>query len=230
MIATKKIVCLILLICLCFNITGCIKDKNTDEVLNVSIEEVIEKLSKTTKIIIKNEELESGANIMSTITDINVIADILAIMSKNKKPEGDTFLSDGTSIVFEMYDKDDKLIDSVLIWIGNTIGGRMLPMSMYGGSSYYFIPPGMISIIEEQADTIFFSIFDYSDDCDTALELIYEDSNYKYYFSCIKSDKMFIEFTATGYKVTIKEALKDKLITIDQLLKELPDLFILEEK
>jgi len=72
-------------------------------------------------------------------------------------------------------------------------------------------------IIEQLKGTSFFTIKDYSEVCDDALEFVYEDSNYRYYFTCIKSDKLFIEFTTSGVRMTVKEALEGNYITINKI-------------
>lgn len=64
--------------------------------------------------------------------------------------------------------------------------------------------------------------------CATALELIYEDELYSYYFECIKSKYIVVNFT-DGTSLNIKEALEKEKISIQEL-----DIFgieyIIEEK
>ncbi|MDD2505048.1 MAG: hypothetical protein PHF21_02105, partial [Bacilli bacterium] len=66
--------------------------------------------------------------------------------------------------------------------------------------------------------------------CVDDLELIYEDEEYRYYFSCIISDKVFIEFITTNLKMTLKEALNDNHISINELTRVYPDSFYKEKK
>ena len=57
-------------------------------------------------------------------------------------------------------------------------------------------------IIEENTDYVFYNISDFSDTCDQALEAIYEDEQYTYYLSCIKSDQVIINFDITNLTMT----------------------------
>lgn len=52
--------------------------------------------------------------------------------------------------------------------------------------------------------------------CATALELIYEDDLYSYYFECIKSKYIVVNFT-DGTSLNIKEALEKEKISIQEL-------------
>lgn len=53
--------------------------------------------------------------------------------------------------------------------------------------------------------------------CAEAIEYYYEDSNYKYYFTCIKSHSIIV--TVNGSEYNIKEALENKIVTMDELIK-----------
>lgn len=53
--------------------------------------------------------------------------------------------------------------------------------------------------------------------CADAIEYYYEDSNYRYYFTCIKSHN--IKVTVNGKEYNIKEALVNKIVTMDELIK-----------
>lgn len=64
--------------------------------------------------------------------------------------------------------------------------------------------------------------------CDTVLELFYEDINYYYSFSCIKSDYVIVRFS-DGSEETVVEALKNNRIEIGDLDKFNID-YIKEEK
>ena len=71
-----------------------------------------------------------------------------------------------------------------------------------------------------------YTIVDESDKCDSALDEIARDDMYIYYFSCKKSDKVYLIF-GDGTKVKIKEAVKSKKVTIDELyLKLKKEIFI----
>lgn len=62
-----------------------------------------------------------------------------------------------------------------------------------------------ITIIDESKDAA----------CASAIEYYYEDSDYKYYFTCIKSGSIFV--IVDGKKYNIKEALNNKIVTMDEL-------------
>lgn len=179
-------------------------------------------LNKTNKIIIKSGDTELG-----TINNKDSINNILSVIS-NSKQSGDVFLCDSNSFNFEMYD-NNKLIDTVYVWHD---GSRLIPKSIHSGCSYYRKTNDKIDlreIIEKETDYIFYDISDYSDNCDSALELIYEDDKYNYYLSCEKSDKVFIHFTLSNLQMTLKYALNNNYITPDKL-EDFTDLFIKKEK
>ena len=186
---------------------------------------VIKNLSDTKKIVIKDK----NNNILGTITEENVIAEILSLMSEATGKMNGVFTCEGTDIYFEMYNAK-KLIDSVDVWIN----GNIMPRSIHKGCAKYSLPrenkTDLKIIIEEQTGTKFFRIYDYSEDCDQTLELIYENEEYKYYFPCIKSDKVFIEFITKNLKMTVIEALEDNYINIDELIRKSPNLFYIEIK
>jgi len=54
--------------------------------------------------------------------------------------------------------------------------------------------------------------------CAEALEGFYEDDDYIYYYSCIKSDYIIVRYK-DGSEETVKEALKNKKIKISDLDK-----------
>lgn len=178
----------------------------------------ISKINKTNKIIIKSGEKELGI-----IKDTDKIKEILdAVSSANRY--GDVCLSDGHGFDFVMYN-DNELIDTIQVWAD---GKRILPESING--CYYFISNGtdLRKIIENETDYIFYSILDYSETCDEALELIYENNSNKYYLSCIKSDKVMIKFMINNKVMTLKLALEKNLISADKIVSEYPDVLIKE--
>ena len=186
---------------------------------------LMKKLSATKKIVIKD-----GNHIMGTITEESIIAEILSIMSEATGNMNKVSTCEGTTIYFEMY-TDDKLIDKVDVFLNGNIKPRSIAK---GGCAKYSLPiknkNDLTILIEEQTGTKFFGIYDYSEDCEEALELIYENEEYSYYFSCIKSDKVFIEFITTNLKMTVKEALEDNHISINELTRKYPNLFYKEMK
>jgi len=179
-------------------------------------------LNKTNKIVIKSGDIEIG-----TISNKDSIDDILDVIS-NSKQSGDAFLCDSNSFNFEMYD-NKKLIDTVYVWHD---GSRLIPKSIHSGCSYYWDSNSKVDlreIIEKETDYVFYDILDYSDVCAEALELIFEDEEYKYYLNCIKSDRVFIHFTLSNLQMTLKYALNNNYITPGKL-EGFDGLFIKEKK
>lgn len=220
----KKYLSLILIISISLTLIGCNNQppKELEENIN---QEVIENLSMTNKIIIKNNEPN---NIMGTITDIDTINKILTIIESSKLI-GDVFNCDGHGFNFLMYN-NDKLIDTIYIWTNNE---RLIPKSIHKGCSYYNVSSNdniLKNIIEKYTDYIFYTIYDYSENCDTALELIYEDNKYQYYFDCNKSDQVFIKFETSNLKITLKEALNNNHIDINEIINSYPNLLIKKAK
>ena len=185
--------------------------------------EVIQKLSATRRIVIGNTY---GSSVNGITTDENIILEIIHIISRATMV-GEYFTCPLNNITFRMYDENHRLIDTILVWTGN---GGIIPGSLTSGCARYSLTAEdgtlLDTIIENITGTKFFTIFDYSEVCDDALEFIYEDNNYRYYFNCIKSDKMFIEFSTTNIRMTIKEALENNHITINEILEIHWDLFI----
>ncbi len=60
-------------------------------------------------------------------------------------------------------------------------------------------------------------IIDATITCPQSLEKFYEDSNYTYYFNCIKSSSVFVKFP-NGNKMLVVDALKENKVTIDELI------------
>ena len=181
------------------------------------------KLNNTNKIVIK-----SGDKILGEIKDKDKIDKVINSI-KSSKQFGNAFLCDMYSFNFEMYN-DSKLIDTIYVWHD---GKRLLPKSNSGGGcSYYGITnqTDLREIIEEETTYIFYSILDFSDTCDTALELIYENDNYKYYLTCIKSDKLMIKFLLNNKVMTLKYALENNYIFADKVVNEYPDILIKNKK
>ena len=227
----KRIITIIIIVSLGITITGCENDNNlnnekNNKILSETIDnDIINKLSSTDKIIIKM----NGTNkILGTITKTDTINEVLDII-KNSKIIGEVCNCDGYHFNFQMF-SNNKLIDSIHIWTNNE---RVMPASIEQGCAYYNVTTNnktLKNIIEENTDYLFYTIYDYSENCDSAQELIYEDNQYKYYLNCIKSDKVFIEFTTSNNKITLKEALNKKYITPSKLLETYPDILIKKKK
>jgi len=181
---------------------------------------LLQELFATNKIIVRDRRTEDNDNVMTTITDMEEIQLILSLFPRATM-QGETFTCDGSNLALDMYDSEDRLIDTINIWFN----GRMMPRSLAAGCSYFMMDVSIImNIIEIHTENKFFIVYDNSEVCDDALELIFEDDSNFYYFTCIKSDKVIIEFVTTGRKMTVKEALNENFISIDELMKKQPDL------
>ena len=64
-----------------------------------------------------------------------------------------------------------------------------------------------------------FIIIDKTEVCAQALEEVYRDDQYIYYFSCIKSDNVFIKFSNDENLYGIKYVLNNDMLTIDELIE-----------
>lgn len=68
-----------------------------------------------------------------------------------------------------------------------------------------------------------FKIIDKTEVCAQSLEKFYEDEEYEYYFSCIKSNNIFINigknFLGEDIIYSLKDALNEKIVTIEKLEK-----------
>lgn len=200
----------------------CVTRSNPND--NSSIpSETLDKLNNTTKIVIKSNQKELG-----TINDKDKLDEILNAISSSKQ-YGDAFFCDGNGFVFEMYDKNNKLIDTIYVW-GD--GNRLIPSSIHSGCAYYSISndTDLRKIVEENTGYVFYGISDFSDTCDQALETIYEDEQYIYYLSCIKGDKVMINFNITNLTMTLKYALNNNYINAEQVYKDYPSILMREEK
>ena len=228
----KRIITTIIIVSLGLIITGCNNNLNNDnkennnKILSETIDnDIINKLLSTNKIIIK---MNGSNKILGTITNTDTINEVLDII-KNAKMNGDVFNCDGYGFNFQMFN-NNKLIDTIHIW---TYNERLIPSSIEQGCSYYTVTSNDNSIkkiIEKNSDYIFYTIYDYSESCDSAEELIYEDKEYKYYLNCIKSDKVFIEFTTSNNKITLKEALNKNYIDPSKILETYPHILIKKKK
>jgi len=104
--------------------------KNDDKDAKSIPNETLDKINNTTKIVIKSSQKELG-----TINRKDKLTEILNAISSSKQ-YGDACLSDGYAFDFEMYDKDNKLIDTIYVW-GD--GKRLIPKSMGEELGYYLI-------------------------------------------------------------------------------------------
>lgn len=185
-------------------------------------DETINKLNETNEIIITR-----GEDNLGTITDEAKIEEIINALKATKR-YGETFNCDGHAFEFQLYN-NEELIDTIYIWQD---GKRIMPSSLSGGCVYYTVSSNEIDFrefIEEETDYIFYSIYDYSEECTEDRELIYEDEEYRYYLNCMKSNEAFIHFDVSNLKMTLKYALDNNYITIEQL-EEYDNVLIKEEK
>lgn len=56
----------------------------------------------------------------------------------------------------------------------------------------------------------------FSFSCAEALDMFYEDENYQYYYNCLKSKYIIVEYI-DGSEETVKSALKNNRININEL-------------
>ena len=197
-----------------------------DKIIDIPTK-TINKINNTTKIIIK-----SGNSKLGTIEDNDTISDVLDIISTSHqysyKGINEGYLCDGYAFEFEMYNDRGKKLDTIYIWNDGT---RLIPKSIHSGCSYFTTTSNkdLRKIIEKETNYKFYGYSDYQDECDEALELIYEDKDYKYYLRCIKSDKVLIHFDISNLTMNVKYALNNNYINIDQLVLY-DDLMIKEKK
>jgi len=90
--------------------------------------------------------------------------------------------------------------------------------------------PAQVKVIEVQFYEDDFIIVEEIAPCADALEFIYEDDNYRYYFPCIKSHLVFIEFTDKQKKILVKEAIEENHFIIYRIIAKYPNLFYKEAK
>lgn len=197
-------------------VNKCIVKDGTEDSKSIS-NETLNKINNTTKIVIKSNKKELG----TIITRVKLDKILNAISSS--KQYGEVCLSDGHAFDFEMYDKDNKLIDTIYVW-GD--GRRLLLKSMNG--CYYSISNGtdLRKIIEEETDYIFYTILDYRDNFDQKEQLIYKDNKNSYYIKSDDTNEISIKFMLNNQSMTLKEALENKYISAEKVASEYPDILI----
>ena len=170
---------------------------------------VINELKKTTKIVFSGKE----------INDKKVINKLIDAVSNSSKifykGVEKAYLCDGPSEMF-MYDENNKLIDILYVYHD---GKRLIPKSITnGGCEYFTTKEDIRKIIEEGTNIKYHNVIDYSEVCASALELIYEDKDYKYYLNCIKSNYVLIHFSLNNKIMKLKYALNNNYISPDELI------------
>ena len=179
--------------------------------------ETLNKISNTTKIVIKSSQKELG-----TISDKNKLTEILNAI-KSSKQYGEPCEADNYAFEFEMYDNDNKLIDTIYVWRD---GNRLIPKSING--CYYSISNGidLNKIIEEKTEYIFYGILDYRDNNNQKEQLIYKDDKNSYYLKSDDTNEIAIKFMLNNQIMTLKYALENKYISAEKVAKEYPDILI----
>lgn len=179
--------------------------------------ETLNKISNTTKIVIKSSQKELG-----TISDKNKLTEILNAI-KSSKQYGEPCEADNYALEFEMYDNDNKLIDTIYVWHD---GNRLIPKSING--CYYSISNGidLKKIIEEETEYIFYGILDYRDNDNQKEQLIYKDDKNSYYLKSDDTNEIAIKFMLNNQIMTLKYALENKYISAEKVAKEYPDILI----
>ena len=197
-------------------VNQCIVKDNTNDGKSIP-NETLNKINNTTKIVIKSNQKELG-----TINNKEKLDKILNAISSSKQ-YGEVCLSDGHAFDFEMYDNDNKLIDTIYVW-GD--GRRLIPKSMNG--CYYSISNNidLRKIIEEETDYIFYGILDYRDNDNQKEQLIYKDDKNSYYLKSNDTNEIAIKFMLNNQIMTLKYALENKYISAEKVASEYPDILI----
>ena len=191
-------------------VNQCIVKDNTNDGKSIP-NETLNKINNTTKIVIKSNQKELG-----TINNKEKLDKILNAISSSKQ-YGEVCLSDGHAFDFEMYDNDNKLIDTIYVW-GD--GRRLIPKSMNG--CYYSISNNidLRKIIEEETDYIFYGILDYRDNDNQKEQLIYKDDKNSYYLKSNDTNEIAIKFMLNNQIMTLKYALENKYISAEKVASE----------
>lgn len=196
----------------------CVTKNNTKNSKSIS-SKTLDKINNTTKIVVKSNQKELGI-----INDKNKLTEILNAVSSSKQ-YGDAFLCDGNAFEFEMYDNNNKLIDTIYVW-GD--GKRLIPSSIHSGCSYYSISndTDLRKIIEEETDYVFYNILDFRDNDKQTQQLIYKDNKYNYYLNGENPNEILIKFMLNNQTMTLKNALENKYISAEKVANEYPDILI----
>lgn len=195
----------------------CITRKNTDDGESIPTD-TLNKISGTTKIIIKSSQEELGI-----ITDKEKLSEILSAISSSKR-YGEVCTSDGHGYEFDMYDKDNKLIDTIYTW-GD--GARLMPKSLNGCPYVTTDNTDLRKIIEDATDYIFYTILDFRDDINqTEQTLIYKDGKNNYYLNSKDPNEILIKFMLNNKVMTLKYALENKYISAEEVANDYKDILI----
>lgn len=197
-------------------VNQCIVKDNTKNGKSIP-NEPLNKINNTTKIVIKSSQEELG-----TITDKEKLTEILSAISSSKK-YGEVCNSDGHGYEFDMYDENNKLIDTLYIWGDGT---RLMPKSLNGCPYVTADNTDLRKIIEEETDYIFYGILDYRDNDNQKEQLIYKDEKNSYYLKSDDTNEIAIKFMLNNQIMTLKYALENKYISAEKVASEYPDILI----
>ncbi len=191
--------------------------KNTTEDSKPIPDNTLNKINNTAKVVIKSNQKELG-----TISNKEKLSEILNAISSSKR-SGDACLADNYSFEFEMYDKDNNLIDTIFIWRD---GYRLIPKSING--CYYLISNNtdLRKIIEEETDYIFYNILDYRESESQKEQLIYSDNKNSYYLKSDNTNEIAIKFMLNNQIMSLKYALENKYISAEKVANEYPEILI----
>lgn len=151
------------------------------------------------------------------------MTEILNAISSSKR-YGDVCTADGHGYEFDMYDKNNKLIDTIYIYRG---GRRIKPKSLNGCNCVITDNTDLRKIIEDTTDYIFYEILDFRDDINEKTEtLIYKDNKNSYYLKSKDPNEIFIKFILDNKIMNLKYALENKYISAEKVASDYKDILI----
>ncbi len=200
----------------------CVAKNNSKDSKSIP-SKALDKISNTTKIVIKSNQKELGI-----INGKDKLTEILNAISSSEQ-YGDDFLCDGHGFDFEMYDSKNKLIDTVYVW-GD--GKRLILSSIISGCSYYSISNNtdLRKIIEEETDYVFYNMLDFRDNDNQKQQLIYKDNKYSYYLNSENDNEILIKFMLNNQTMTLKYALENNYISAEKVASEYSNILIRKNK
>lgn len=198
----------------------CITKKNTNDGKSMPTE-TLNKINDTIKIIIKSGQEELGK-----ITDKEKLTEILSAVSSSKRYD-EVCNSDGYRYEFDMYDKNNKLIDTLYIW-GD--GVRLISKSLNGCPYVITNNTDLRKTIEDTTDYTFYEILDFRDDINqTKQTLVYKDGKNSYYLYSKDSNEILIKFLLNNKVMTLQYALENKYIPAERVVTDYKDILIKKE-
>lgn len=132
-----------------------------------------------------------------------------SIESFCKLPDGQKIKGLASKII-NSYGDNKELNDSHQQKLDNYLESNNL-------SSYLIQNSAAVTGVDKRSPGVKVTIDDWFGDSDTAEELIFEDTHYKYSLSSIRSDKIMLTFE-DGKKLSLKDAISQKKISIDDLI------------